>query len=203
MMKKFLLSILIAVLAIPAFSQIKFGVKAGVSTTTVPTYDYTTGANTITALKNASYGIYGGVFLRLSLLGVYFQPEVLLATNTYEYTVNNAPNPIKQTFNKLDIPLLVGLKLGPIRINAGPAATIQIGSPKALINNPDFTNMYKGATFGFQAGAGFDLFKKLTFDVRYEGSLSGEFGSAVNIGGQTFKLDSRQPSVLFSVGLMF
>jgi hypothetical protein len=202
-MKKFLLLILIALIEIPAFPQIKFGIKAGVSTTTVPTYDYTTGANTITALKNASFGIHGGVFLRLSLLGLYIQPEVLLATNTYDYTVNNLPNPVKQTFNKLDIPILLGLKLGPLRVNAGPAATFKIGSPKALINDPNFTNMYKGATFGFQAGAGFDLFKKLTFDVRYEGSLSGRFGDSVTLGSQTFKLDSRQPSVLFSVGLMF
>jgi hypothetical protein len=203
MMKKFLLLILIALLAIPAFSQIKFGIKAGVSTTTVPTYNITTGTNTIEALKNASYGIHGGVFLRLSLLGIYIQPEVLLATNTYEYTVNHAPNPIKQTFNKLDVPVLVGLKLGPIRINAGPAATVQIGSPKALINDPNFKDLYRGTTFGFQAGAGFDLFKKLTFDVRYEGSLSGKFGDSITLGSQTFKLDSRQPSVLFSVGLMF
>jgi hypothetical protein len=203
MMKKFFLLILIALLATPAFSQLKFGLKAGVSTTTVPTYDYTTGANTITALKNASFGIHGGIFLRLSLLGIYLQPEVLLATNTYDYTVNNIPNPVKQTFNKLDIPVLIGVKLGPLRVNAGPAATIQIGTPKALIDNPNFTDMYKGATFGFHAGAGFDLFKKLTFDVRYEGSLSGEFGNSVTLGTQTFKLDSRQPSVLFSVGWMF
>jgi hypothetical protein len=201
MMKKFLLLILIALLAIPAFSQIKFGIKAGVSTTTVPTYS--DAANTITALKNASYGLHGGVFLRLTLLGIYLQPEVLLATNTYEYKITNVPNTVKQTFNKLDVPVLVGLKLGPIRINAGPAATVQIGSPKALIDNPDFKDLYRRTTFGFQAGAGFDLFKKLTFDVRYEGSLSGKFGDSVTLGSQTFKLDSRQPSVLFSVGLMF
>jgi len=110
---------------------------------------------------------------------------------------------MKQTFNKLEVPVLVGFKLGPIRLNAGPAAAIQIGSPKALIDDPDFENMYRGATFGYQAGLGFDLFKKLTFDARYGGSLSGKFGDAVTIGGQTFQLDQRQPSFILSVGLMF
>lgn len=200
-MKKFLFLILIVLLTIPAFSQVKFGIKAGVSTTTVPTYSDP--SNTITALKNASFGIHGGIFVRLSLLGIYLQPEVLLATNTYEYTIVNVPNPVKQTFNKLDIPILIGFKLGPVRINAGPAATVQIGTPKALIVAPNFGSLYKSTTFGYQAGAGFDLFKKLTFDVRYEGSLSGRFGDSVTIGGSTFKLDSRQPSVLFSVGWMF
>ncbi|MDP3002886.1 MAG: porin family protein [Bacteroidales bacterium] len=205
-MKKLFVIILVVLIAIPVFSQIKFGIKAGIGTTTVPTYNFDTGANTIDALKTASYGFHGGVFLRLSLLGIYLQPEVLLATNSYEYNVKMGTNPAvltKQTFNKLDIPVLLGLKLGPLRINAGPVATLQIGTPKALIDDPDFKEMYKGATFGYQAGAGFDLFKTLTFDVRYEGSLSGEFGDAATIGSQTFKLDSRQPTVLFSLGLMF
>jgi hypothetical protein len=202
-MKKFLAFILIAMIAIPAFSQVKFGIKAGVGTTTVPTYNIANGTNTIEALKSASYGLHGGVFLRLSLFGIYLQPEVLLATNTYEYTVNSGPDPVKQTFNRLNVPVLLGFKLGPLRINAGPVGTVQIGTPKALINDQNFQNMYKGATFGYQAGAGFDLFKKLTFDVRYEGSLSGKFGDAVSIGNSTIKLDSRQPSLLFSLGLMF
>jgi hypothetical protein len=63
--------------------------------------------------------------------------------------------------------------------------------------------MYKGATFGYQAGVGIDLLKKLTLDVRYGGSLSGKFGDSVTIGSQTFKIDSRQPSLILSVGLMF
>lgn len=203
MMKKFLAIILVALIAIPAFSQIKFGIKAGVGTTTVPTYDFTTGTNTIEALKSASYGLHGGIFIRISVWKLYIQPEALFATNTYEYTVNSGPNPVKQTFNKLDIPVMAGFKLGPVRLNAGPVATVQIGTPKALIDNANFSDMYKGATFGFQAGAGFDLFKKLTFDLRYEGSLTGKFGDSVSIGTQTFKLDSRQPSILFSLGWMF
>ena len=206
MMKKLLAVILIAFIAIPVFSQVKFGIKAGVATTTVPTYDITTGTNTISTLKDASYGFHAGIFLRLTLLGIYLQPEAVFATNTYEYNVTQGTSTEvlkKQTFNKLNVPVLVGIKLGPVRLNAGPVATVQIGSPKALIDDPNFNKMYKGATFGYQAGAGFDLFKKLTFDVRYEGSLSKKYGNAVSVGSQTFKLDSRQPSVLFSLGLMF
>jgi hypothetical protein len=206
MMKKLLTVVLIAFMTIPVFSQVKFGIKAGVATTTVPTYDITTGTNTINTLKDAAYGFHAGIFLRLSLLGIYLQPEVVFATNTYEYNVKQGTNPEilkKQTFNKLDVPVLVGVKLGPIRLNAGPVATFQIGSPEALIDGLDTKKMYKGATFGYQAGAGFDLFKRLTFDIRYEGSLSKKFGNSVTVGNQTFNLDSRQPSVLFSLGLMF
>jgi hypothetical protein len=205
MMKKLLLVLLVVFISLPSFSQIKFGIKAGAATTTVPTYDIATGTNNIKALKTAAWGFQGGLFLRLTLLGIYLEPEVVFATNSYDYTVTeNAIDAIKsQTFNRLEIPVLLGFKLGPLRINAGPSASIQIGSPKALINDPDFVNMYKGATFGYQAGVGFDLFKKLAFDVRYGGSLSGKFGDAVTVGTQSFKLDSRQPSLILSVGLMF
>lgn len=205
MMKKLLVIILAVLITIPAFSQIKFGIKAGVNTATVPTYNVTTGANNIKALKDAAWGFHAGAFLRLTVFGVYLQPEVVLASNTYDYSVTTATatTVLKQNFNRLEIPVLLGLKLGPLRINAGPSATIQIGTPKALINDPNFTDMYKGATFGYQAGVGLDIFKIITLDARYGGSLSGKFGDVVTIGGQNFKLDSRQPSLILSVGLMF
>jgi hypothetical protein len=204
-MKKTIIFIFVLLMAIPAFSQ-KFGIKAGAATATVPTYNLTTGANNIEALKDAAWGFHAGVFLRLTLLGIYLQPEAVFATNTYEYNVTVATAPAvlkKQTFNRLDVPVLLGFKLGPLRINAGPAASVQIGSPKALLDDPNFEDLYKGATFGYQAGIGIDVLKKLTLDARYGGSLSGKFGDAVTIGGQTFKLDQRQPSFILSVGLMF
>ena len=204
-MRKLFIIILALFLALPAFSQIKFGIKAGASTATVPTYT-TSGADNIEALKDASWGFHAGVFLRLALLGIYLQPEVVFSTNTYDYNVTTATAATvlkTQKFNRLEIPVLLGLKLGPLRVNAGPSATVQIGSPDALIDDPDFKDMYRGATFGYQAGLGIDIFKTITLDARYGGSLSEKFGDAVTIGSQTFKLDSRQPSLILSVGIMF
>ncbi|MBP8958837.1 MAG: PorT family protein [Bacteroidales bacterium] len=204
-MKRFLIIVFVFLFSVPVFSQIKFGLKAGATMADVAEYNFTDGSTTIEALKNAAWGFHAGLFLRVSLFGVYIQPEAVFASNTYEYNVTtvSATELKKQTFNKLEIPVLLGFKLGPIRINAGPAADILIGSPKALVEDSNFDELYRNATFGFQAGLGFDLLKKLTFDVRYSGSLSGKFGDAVNIGGQTFKLDHRQPSLLLSVGLIF
>ena len=205
MMKKLLVIALAVLIAVPAFSQIKFGIKAGAETTTVPTYNLTDGTNNIETLKDAAWGFHAGVFLRLSLLGIYLQPEAVFASNTYDYNVTTVTGTelLSQTFNRLEIPVLVGFKVGPLRLNAGPSASVQIGTPKALINDSNFTEMYKGATFGFQAGIGVDLFKKLTFDARYGGSLSERFGDVVSIGTQDFKLDHRQNSFILSVGIMF
>ena len=169
-MKKLAAIVLLSLFAIPAFSQVKFGIKAGAATTTVPTYDFTTGENNIEALKNAQFGFHAGAFLRISLLGFYVMPEVVFASTTYDYdvTVGSIPSEVlKQQFNKINIPLLLGFHLGPVRLNAGPAASILINSPKALIDNPDFPELYRSATFGYEAGLGVDLFKKLTIDLRY------------------------------------
>jgi hypothetical protein len=204
-MKKLLLILLAVFIALPAFSQVNFGLKVGATTATVPTYDITSGTNNIEAVKNSDWGFQAGAFLRIGIKKIYIQPELVFATNTYEYNVTTVTGKdvLNQKFNRLDIPVLLGIKFGPVHLNAGPSATIQIGSPEALLSDPNFEDMYRSATFGFQAGAGVDLFKRLIIDARYNGSLSGEFGDNVSIGSQTFTLDSRQPSFTLSVGIMF
>jgi opacity protein-like surface antigen len=214
-MKKLFAFILIVILSLPAFSQIKFGLKAGVSTTSLSMPSITTitsGSTTYTVdgLTSAKYGFHGGAFVRLTLFGVYIQPELLFSTRTNEYTVSNVTNqasPVsyvaKQTFNKLDIPVMVGLKLGPLRLNAGPSGSLLINSPKSLITDPDYKNNYNRMTFGYQAGVGFDLLGLLTFDVRYEGSLKKYQNQIQNLTGTKYNLDDRPNAFLFSVGLMF
>jgi hypothetical protein len=204
-MRKLIFIVLAIFIAFPAYSQVKFGIRAGANTSTVPTYDFSTGTSNIEALKDASWGFNAGVFLRIGLGPIYLQPEIDFTTNTYEYNVteNTVSEIMDQTFNRLEIPLLIGIKLGPIRLNAGPSATIPIGSPENLLNDENFDDMYSGTTFGYQAGVGIDIFKRITLDARYGGSLAEEFGDSVDIGGQTFTLDARQPYFGLSIGVMF
>lgn len=213
MMKKLLVIVLAAFIAIPAFSQIKFGLKAGLSTTsismgTVKTLTSGTTQYTVEALKSAKYGFHGGMFLRLCLFSLYVQPELLFSSTTNDYTVVNLATPsvstvVKQNFNKLDIPVMVGLKFGPLRLNAGPAASLRINSPKSLISDPNFKNIYNNMTIGYQAGVGIDILKTLTLDVRYEGSLRKYQNQIQNAIGTKVNLDDRPNAFLFSVGLMF
>ncbi len=72
---------------------------------------------TVEALKGANYGFHGGAFIRLSLLGLYLQPEFLFASRTDEYTVVDLANPTletikKQQFNRIDIPIMLGFTPG-------------------------------------------------------------------------------------------
>lgn len=204
-MKKLLVIILTVFVVFPAFSQLNFGLKVGANTATVPKYELSTGANNIEALKDAAWGFQAGVFLRIGIKSLFIQPEVMFASNTYEYNVTTVTGTdlLNQKFTRLEIPLLLGAKLGPVHLNLGPSANINIGSPEALVDHPDFGELYRSATFGYQAGLGVDLFKKLVVDARYSGSLSEKFGESVTIGEQTFNLDSRQPSFIISLGIMF
>ena len=211
-MKKLFVILLVVLTSVQGFSQIKFGLKAGLSTNSISmdkavSLTSQAGTYTVQALKSANYGFHGGLFMRLTLLGIYVQPEVLFATSENIYNVTSpgsaTPAEVSQKINKLSIPVMVGLKLGPIRLNAGPAASIGIGSPKKLINDVDLKDLYSKASFGYQAGLGFDLFKTLTFDVRYEGSLKKYQNQIENKTGTKVSLDNRPNAFLFSVGLFF
>jgi Outer membrane protein beta-barrel domain len=206
-MKKLLVLLLSVFIVLPAVSQVKFGLKVGASTTSITMDDaktITTGNTSyvIGKAESAGYGFHGGVFLRANISKLYIQPEVLFATRSNNYTFQNVGSltdsaTVKQAFNRLDIPVMIGVKLGPVRINAGPVGSVKI-TAKELINDPDLKATYAAMTFGYQAGVGLDLFKKLTIDLRYEGGLSKYQNKLADVA-----LDDRPNAFLLSVGYMF
>jgi hypothetical protein len=211
-MKKALVILLITLIALPAFSQLKFGLKAGVSTTSLTMSSLktlTSGSSsyTVNALTNAKYGFQAGAFMRLTIFGFFIQPELLFSTRTNEYTVENVQTTasyiVNQKFNKLDIPVMVGFKLGPLRLDAGPSGSLLLNTPKDLIDNPDYKNMYSKMTVGYQAGVGIDILKTLTVDLRYEGNLKKYQNQIQNLAGTKVNLDDRANAFLLSVGLFF
>jgi opacity protein-like surface antigen len=207
-MKKFFIVILTLLLAAPLYSQVKFGIKAGVSTDFPYSSQELIGDGVdlvLEDLENAQWGFQGGAFLRAAFGGFYVQPELLIATATntltLEGTVDGQPfnEVLDQKFTKLNIPVMLGFKLAFLRIHAGPAASILFSDPEELT---DVKATYNKATFGYQAGVGFDLFERLTFDIRYEGNLS-KFGEEVEIMGETFTFDDRSSSLIMHIGFMF
>jgi len=210
-MKKLLVFVLTVFISLPVISQINFGVKLGVNTSSITMADaktVTSGSTSylVEKAKGANYGIHGGLFLRVKILMLYIQPEVLLSTGSNEYTVTNVGTQIDsiktQNFNKLEIPVMLGLKFGPLRINAGPSASLMLNSPADLIKDPDFKTMYSNMSYGYQAGVGLDLLNKLTIDLRYGGSLK-KYQNSIETAVGEVKLDDRPNSFLLSVGIIF
>ena len=202
-MKKSILILLAVILSSGAFAQFSWGLKAGATSNNFKLDDINIDAQqTIEAAKQASWGFHGGAFFRLSMLGIMIQPEILfsMAENNMLVTDTGVEEIRSQKFNKLDIPVLLGVKLGPVRLMAGPAASVMLSSTSDLWDNAE--NLYKSATLGYQAGVGLDILKKITLDVRYEGGLN-NFGDEITIGQETFTLDGRNNAILISAGIMF
>ena len=211
-MKRLFALVITVLIALPAFTQFNFGIKAGVNSTSLTMNDIvsvTSGTKTYTIedVSGMNYGFHGGVFGRISISKLFIQPELLFSTSSTEYKVtdvlNTTVDEVKQKFNKIDIPVMVGVKFGPARLNAGPVGTFNITTPKELIDDPDFEAIYGRMSFGYQAGLGLDILKLLTIDVRYEGSLKKYQTKIENAAGTSFNLDDRPSALLLSIGIMF
>lgn len=188
----------------------QYGLKAGVNFSKLAMDDISninTGTEVYDLITGESVtGYQVGLQTRVNIAMVFVQPEVYFNAvgGTVEKVVENGPTEFLDVkFNRIDIPLLVGVKLGPARINAGPVGTIVISSVNELVDiAPELETLSNDFTWGFQAGIGFDLFKKLSLDARYEGSLS-KYGDTFTIGANNFNLDARPTSWILSLGYWF
>jgi len=209
-MKKVFLLLIITSLFATANAQIKFGVKGGISSSTIKMDDIITVQGveeySLEGIKSGTVGFHAGLMTRVTFFGVYIQPELYFSSTGGDVEVSNLitnDTEIKtMEFKKLDIPVLVGFKFGPARVNAGPVASIIIDSKADLIEKAGYEENLKGASFGYQAGVGLDLLKTISLDIRYEGNLS-KLGDGVNIEGEDFEFDSRNPQFIFSLGIFF
>lgn len=188
-----------------------FGLKAGINTTTDVFKNVTinNGAsdNWQIVKNNAKVGFQAGAFARVKLLGFYVQPEFYYSQSRTEITLSQVANgqtTVKNEINKLNtlnIPILVGYKFGPLRVNAGPVANIVVGNSNIIEDITGVRQSMKTANWGFQAGVGVDILKTLTFDARYEGSLS-KLGSSYNtLAGSNVNFGSHPQQFIFTVGV--
>ena len=100
-MKKVILALVIMLVAITANAQfLKVGIKAGASTTNInppelSIIDVNGVQNLKLALKNAQYGIHGGVVFRFKFgKHIMLMPEVLLNSNKVDYSIVDINNSV-------------------------------------------------------------------------------------------------------------
>lgn len=127
-------------------------------------------------------GYVGGIYARFGRT-LFIQPEILVSTKggAFDIIKNDNNIPVTQTvkikYSNIDVPLLIGLKGGPIRVFAGPVTSFRIGDNQRLrdalnqYTSSNFSDALADATFGYQFGAGLDI-GKISLDVRKEGSFT-------------------------------
>ncbi|MEC7754991.1 MULTISPECIES: outer membrane beta-barrel protein [Roseivirga] len=146
---------------------------------------------------DAEFGYQFGIFMRakVPVIGLYVQPEILFSKAESVLSVNNQD--VSFEFNKIDVPIMIGGKVGPLRINAGPSLSFLTDASRSDVAG-DIKDNYKDTSVGYQAGIGLDLLK-FVFDVKYEGSLS-QFGETIRVGNTTVNTDQRTSQWVFAVG---
>jgi Outer membrane protein beta-barrel domain len=151
-----------------AMAQLSLGPRAALISSSVSLED------DIAAIKegDAQIGYQLGIFARINLAGLFVQPELLFTSSESALDVTGVGD-VSLNFNKIDVPVMVGMKLGPLRLQVGPSfsflTSAESETPAGIVE--DVTENYKNSTVGYQVGVGIDI-SKLVLDLKYEGSLS-------------------------------
>ncbi|OEK01904.1 hypothetical protein BFP97_10420 [Roseivirga sp. 4D4] len=149
---------------------------------------------------DAEFGFQYGIFARVKVpvIGLYVQPELLFSKT--ESTITSGAQNVDLSFNRVDVPIMIGGKIGPLRINAGPSLSFLTSAESDVAGLvTDVKDNYSSTNVGFQAGIGIDILK-FAIDLKYEGSLSEKFGDAITVGGNSFSTDERPSQIVLGIG---
>jgi hypothetical protein len=176
-MKKLIFSVVLFTISLATVQAQSFnlGLKAGVNLAKIST-DFASEENRL--------GYLVGSWARIGFAGMYVQPEAYIGSkgNKFLSITQNNGNEVsaegKVKFTTLDVPILIGTKIGPsafnIRFMAGPVISFVLDDnstfSSAYDQATDFKS-YKDQAIGIQAGAGVDI-GNLGVDLRYEAGLS-------------------------------
>lgn len=212
MIQRTLILLMFLLLSASVPAQVKFGLGFGMSTTEVHPSDLLITDNSgvenlVMKLENANFGIHGGFLLRIPIHKFFIQPEVFFNSNSVDFRVqdfsngNMTENLFREKYQYLDIPLLLGFKLGPLRLQGGPVGHVFLNCQSQLDQIKGYEKVFEPLTYGWQAGLGVDIWK-LYLDLNYEGNFS-RFGDHINVFGQHFPFDQRPARFVATVGYLF
>ncbi|GLR16505.1 hypothetical protein GCM10007940_11200 [Portibacter lacus] len=189
-------------------AQFEYGLRLGMSTQDVNTEALSLQNNSFSDLKislgEASYGYHVGLYTQFKLAGITISPEITLNSNTYEYRLNEfnesggVEKIIQDQYQYVDIPILFGIKLGPLRAYAGPEAHYFINSFSKLADENGFEEQVTKLQYGAIAGAGLNV-GKLRLDVRYELNFS-NFEDHILYNNEGLDFNSDDSRLIFSLG---
>lgn len=199
-MKKLILTAIIGLAANFATAQnINFGVKGGAVFNTDKGEVWRDTGNIFKKDGKASAGFQAGALARISLAGIYIQPELLYTQFKNEY--NTDGEDFKVTKKRLDVPVNVGKRfLGIAHVQAGPVFSYYFDDKLSV---KEFTTAKQDEfNVGMQIGAGVEV-SKLLFDLRYEFGL-GKVGSEIlNGNNREFKTENRPQMLNLTVAYLF
>lgn len=211
-MKKYALFLGMIALATMAHSQIRFGVKGGLVTSSLnqenlAILDQGGVTRLKLALEDANYGINFGLLIRAELGNGFLQPEINFRSNSVDFTLDDLGQPgtpgdvLKESYQYFDIPVMLGFRLGPLRFQGGPQGNFFLNSTSDLFDFEDYDQNFKDFTVGYVIGGGIDIWN-LMIDLRYQGNFS-NFGDHITFFGKQYEFDQNPAQFNLTVGWLF
>jgi len=204
-MKRSMLIIAILFTSSIAFSQVNFGLRAGLSSSQVKVNENVEGFSITTGDNTFGYhvGVYGQFIIKDKFV---IMPEVLFTNSGGNIDLSDGTsfNEVwNLEYNRMEFPLNFGVKfLKVFRVNAGPYASVLLNADARYANiDQDVKDNLKNMMWGYQAGLGLDIWR-LALDVKYQGSFNSAYSADGEIPGTTAKInpDIRPNQWIVSVG---
>ena len=159
----------------------RLGVKGGVTMANLKTEGLTYNglSDFVVENLNGNSGYIGGIYMRIGRK-FFIEPELLVSYKNGSFdilkTLSTQRVQFDMHYTSMDLPIMLGYRLGPLHVMAGPVASYSMNSNNTIAealgtNFGSFQAATTKAYFSYTAGAGVDLLG-LTLDVRYEGNLT-------------------------------
>ncbi len=197
-MKKIIL-VICFIFGVPQISQaqIQFGVKAGVNYNSNSIKEV--GQDVFDGAKSKT-GFHAGIWTRFKIpvIGLYLRPELVYTNLESEVLYKTSSKITTHSFQKIDIPILLGKKVFGIgNVFIGPSFQYIIDQDFSISDIPDVKG--DGFTVGIQLGAGVEL-GKIGLDIRWERGFSDTESSFLD-GTTNVSFDTRVNQII--VGLSY
>lgn len=203
----FIFCLLLSLAATNLRAQVEFGVKAGLSTEALQNQDLQLAGQGVNdlfiRLEDADYGIQFGVFFRFPLSEkVFLQPEITFNSTSANFRLDD-PNQneslvFEEQYKDINVPLLLGYKLGFLRLKAGPVGHFYLDSMSDLANQEGWGEVFSSFNLGYALGGAIDI-GKFTVDLRFDGNFS-KFGQTFTFLENDFTIDQAPRRWIFTVG---
>lgn len=193
--------------------KFKWGINGGISTTNVSPDDLVIGneedaQSFVLNVKDAKYGVDVGAFMHFQTNSKFFiRPEFHINTTRTDYELQDlrstAPitNLVTESYTNFTMPINMGFKMGPLRIQGGAVGAYHLGGKSDLEAYDEYNQNFDGLSLGWQAGIGLDLWK-LNIDLKYEGDF-GNYAEHMEFFGNNVAFNDKEKQMKFAVGWTF
>lgn len=201
-MKKLASLFALSFLALSAHAQLDLGLRAGAGLSRANFSELSSAVSAIQSVDDAGHELsyHAGAYLKIGLPLVFIQTEAIFQQLNQTASIADGSGDISEIeldMSRIDIPILVGTKLGPLRAMLGPVYSANLSDLSGNIGQD-----VESGTWGYQVGVGVEI-SRIMLDLRYEGAFSPWASQLIvdNVNGTTINTDLRSSQIILCLGI--